>query len=116
MVGSIPTTGTMEIGGYDTIIETDDPQAKAEEIKAFVNWKDAVVEIVESDSEDYFWYKDQASKELWDELGCVPAAEDTMIYFLFDDKQLTLVTDKELTDQIRQFLEAEIMGVKGCRD
>ncbi len=89
------------IGGYDTFYVTDSPNELAVEMMSFVDWPESFIEQDEEDEGDFFWYKDQASKNLWDAEGCIEAAENTMIYFLIDDHQLTVVSDKELTETIR---------------
>lgn len=93
----------MEIGGYDTVVKTSDSKGLAKRIMDFIDWPKAVIEFI--DEGDFFWYKTEEDKALWDEDGLIPAAENTMIYFLFDEEELTIVTDKELTDQIHEFLK-----------
>ena len=93
----------MEIGGHDTIIDTDDPHKAAQKIMDWVGWTNAVIE--KDEDEDFFYYQDQTAKDAWEEKGLVPALENTMIYFLIHPGQLTVVTDKELTDSIREMYE-----------
>ena len=91
----------MEIGGYDTIFDNvSDPIGLATEIMAFIDWKDSVIE--KDVGQDFFYYENQAAKDAWDELGADPALENTMVYFIVCHNQLTVVTDKELTDKIRE--------------
>ncbi len=86
----------MEIGGYDIIIQTDDSKELSERIKKFIDWKESVIEF---DGDDYFWYKDQYAKNAWDtDIG----EEDTMIYFIFEEKQLTVVADSKTALLIKQ--------------
>ena len=94
----------MEIGGYDTIIDTQNPVEIAKQIMDFVGWKDCIIEKDEGEGfeNDFFFYKDQSSKDFWDELGGVPALENTMIHFMIRDNQLTMVSDRELTNCIRE--------------
>jgi hypothetical protein len=89
----------MMIGGYDTIFKTNSPQHLAKQIMEFVNWPEFVAEIVEE--EDFFFYKNAEIKNQWDKNGAIPILENTMIYFLFDEGQLTIVTDEDLTNQIK---------------
>jgi len=91
----------MEIGGYDTILKTDDPVGLSKEIITFIDWPFAVVEHDNIDERDFFFYQNQACKNAWDEDGAVQALENTMIYFLIRDDELTIVTDECLTKQIR---------------
>jgi len=88
----------MEIGGYDTIIPTNNPTKVIKEIMNFVEWENAVIECDEIDS--FFWYRDEEAKKVWDE----GIEENTMIYFIPSRNSLTVVTDKELTDKIRTFV------------
>lgn len=91
----------MEIGGYDTIFDnTTDPIGLATEIMAFIGWEDSVIE--KDVGQDFFYYENQASKDAWDKDGAVPALDNTMVYFIVCHNQLTAVTDKELTDRIRE--------------
>lgn len=90
----------MEIGGYDTIFDnTPDPIVLATEIMAFIGWDHSVIE--KDVGQDFFYYENQVSKDAWDKDGAVPALENTMVYFIVCNNQLTVVTDKELTDKIR---------------
>jgi hypothetical protein len=91
----------MEIGGYDTILKTNDPVELSKEIVAFIDWPLAVTEHDNLDERDFFFYQNQACKNAWDEEGAEPALENTMIYFLIRDDHLTVVTDESLTKQIR---------------
>ena len=100
----------MEIGGYDTEIDTDRPLELAKEICDFVNWPDAVIEKADDfpgEEEDFFYYENQAAR---DEVGAEPALENTMIYFLIREGHLSVVTDKELTDKIRSKYNADAGG------
>lgn len=90
----------MEIGGYDTIFDNiSDPVGLATEIMASIDWKDSVVE--RDVGQDFFYYENQAAKDAWDKDGAVPVLENTMVYFIVCNNQLSVVTDKELTDKIR---------------
>lgn len=92
----------MEIGGYDTIIHTTTPKETCQEIMDFVRsnagWREGTTVVEKDEGEDFFWYKDQDAHTSWN--SCV-GTENSMIYFIFDENQISLVTDKELTDIIR---------------
>ena len=90
----------MEIGGYDTIYQIDSPCDLYKEIINFVDWEDAVIEY-DRGSEDFFLYENQKSKEIWDSEGLSEESENKMIYFLIKDRELTVVTDHDLTMKIR---------------
>lgn len=90
----------MEIGGYDLIFHTKEPKVLAKKIMDFINWPDSVIEKDEED--DFFWYKNAASKKEWDEGIDLP--ENTMVYFIFDESQLTIVVDKEMADSLKEIM------------
>jgi len=90
----------MEIGGCDTIFDdVPDPIELATEIMTFIGWEDSVIE--KDVGQDFFFYKNQASKDAWDKDGAAPELENTMVYFVVCHNQLTAMTDEELTDKIR---------------
>jgi len=97
----------MEIGGYDLIFNTEDPKGLAQRIMNFVNWPESIIE--QDEGQDFFWYKDAKSKICWDMEGAV--LENTMVYFLVREEELTVVVDKEMALSINSF-----MGVNpnGC--
>ena len=98
----------MEIGGCDTVVDTKEPIALTKRIMEFVGWKKSVMEFVgDEDPYDFFWYKRQEDKDLWDTEGLIEAGENTMIYFLIREDHLTFVTNKELTDKIKDFLRTQ---------
>jgi hypothetical protein len=84
------------IGGYDLIYKSTVSPESARDIMALIVksvWPSFIVEEMEDKKEwpDCFFYKDEASKKLWDELGAVPQTENTMIYFLAGSNEITLV-------------------------
>lgn len=87
----------MEIGGYDLIFKTKEPKVLARKIMDIIDWKDSVIE---EDGDDFFWYKNIDCKAQWDEGIDLP--ENTMVYFIFDEGQLTIVVDKEMADSIKK--------------
>ena len=89
------------IGGFDTIIPCDNTKAVMDKVTAFVDWKDAVIE---EDGKDIFYYESQHAFECWEK----DVQENTMIYFILDEKLLTIVTDEEITLKIRSFLDKEM--------
>lgn len=91
----------MEIGGYDTIIKNPENDL-SQKIINFVGWDKGVFE--QDEGKDFFFYKQQSDKDAWDQDGSIAETENTMIYFIFQDDCLTLVTDKELTNKIQNFL------------
>jgi hypothetical protein len=98
----------MEIGGYDLIFKTEDPNGLVQRIMEFVNWPEGIIEQDEGD--DFFWYKDLGSKRGWDLVGAVPSLENTMVYFLPRKEELTVVVDKEMADAINSFIGANPNG------
>lgn len=86
----------MDIGGYDTIYDTGEPEQLMRAILAAVGW---AAPVFESDEEHgWFVYPDQAAKAGWDQdVG----PEDTMIYFIVDPGRLTVVSDGTMTAAIR---------------
>ena len=90
------------------MFDTTDPKGLSQRIMDFVNWPKAVIEMVEpfgsDEVDDFFWYKDLDSKRGWDMEGAVPSLENTMVYFLIREGQLTVVVDKEMADAINNFI------------
>jgi hypothetical protein len=86
----------MEIGGYDTIFVTNEPHVLATKIMKLLRFE--IMEFVEG--YDFFYYKDQVAKDSWDE-GVNPL-EDTMVYFMIRENELTVCTDQGLTYRIRE--------------
>lgn len=81
------------IGGYDTIYKDDDVHSLLEQIIGFLGW-----EVYEWDGNDLFLYESELAKQTWDNMV---APENTMVHFIVNPGQLTVVTDQDLTDSIR---------------
>lgn len=94
----------MEIGGYDIIIETNNPKGLASQIMWFLGWEEG---IIEKDSgkgfeNDFFYYKDKKSKAFWDDCGAPETGEDNMVHFIMREDHITIVADERISTLIRE--------------
>lgn len=84
----------MMIGGGDLII----PARPTELVKAAVlrrltaAWPLGVIEKDPTEPGDFFFYRDAAAKEAWDDWGGIDENQDTMIHVLYGEAAITLVT------------------------
>jgi hypothetical protein len=97
----------MDICGNDIIVEGVPPSKEAmlEVVRGF--WPDMVVE--DDEAEDFFVYKDQRAKDIWDGVGLTDDNDADMIYFLPRENGLTMVIDTAktlmyITDEVKNLM------------
>ena len=109
-IETVDTTGIMEIGGFDIIIETDFP-AKAALKKAIEIiegiWKDCSIEFLALESffapgednelHEVFVYKTEQDIVSWSKNGCTPENKNCMIHLLSKNYKHQKFTPNELT-------------------
>jgi hypothetical protein len=93
----------MEINGIDLTFNTKDPKGLVQRIMNFVNWSEGIIEQDEGD--DFFFFKNLRSQRSWDLVGFDLENESTMIHFLIQENELTVVADKEMADLISLWAE-----------
>lgn len=99
------------IGGTDTIITTrleDDRAAALVRSCVLAEWPSMIIEPASGD--DYWLYRDQKSKDVWDEADSKAEAldESPMIFCLFRGGEVTIVTNTEEEKRIAQIIEKKI--------
>ena len=99
----------MEIGGYDTIFETNHAASLANQIVFFLGWDEGIIEkdSGEGFENDFFYYKDKKSKEFWDDMGAPDFGDDNMVHFVVHENSLTVVADKKVSELIRKVFKGE---------
>lgn len=88
----------MEIHGSDFLIQGTPPDQRTviRIVREF--WPDLVVENDDDESVDdgdYFIYKNQQAKDIWDQVGWTETDDADMIYVLFREDHMTVVIDDE---------------------
>lgn len=116
------------IGGMDIIIPVGEARFSAFDLclKAMkVFWPNAIYEdsntgeifdtyeLIGEKKKEYFVHKDSHSKEEWDK--DIPETENTMIYFILGETEITFVVDTKNAPEMKKILNSFQKIITDCQ-
>jgi len=98
------------IGGNDLVITIKPTPEVRDGILTYFKERWPQMSLEKSGNNDWFVHRDEAARKSWDDFGGTDENQDTMIYVIFDEDEITLVVSADENSQTAQMV-VELRGI-----